>query len=155
MIQIINDDIFNSKEKYLIHQCNCVTIKSAGFAKELFDKYPYSNIYKYRNNYKDTPGTIKICGNGKNQRYVIGLFSQYYPGKPTHDNDNRELRLKWFRQCLFEVSKIENLESVAFPYKIGCNLGGGRWDDYYKMIERFANYIYQQQNAKVIIYKKN
>ena len=54
-VTIIKDNILNAKEKYIAHQCNCVTKYGKGLSKAIFDKYPYSNIYSLRkkdNNFK-------------------------------------------------------------------------------------------------------
>ena len=38
MIEIIEDSIFNSKEKYLCHQCNCVTQRATHLSKDVFTR---------------------------------------------------------------------------------------------------------------------
>jgi len=152
MIQIIEDNIFNSKEKYLAHQCNCVTNRAAHLAKDVFTKYPYANVYAARIT-PDTPGTISLKGTGETQRYVINCFGQYYPGAAKYQNDTYELRQKWFRMCLFEISKIENLESIAFPFGVGCGAAGGNWRNYFEVLEKFSNYVKERQGAKVFVYK--
>lgn len=160
-VSVVNDDIFNSKEKYLCHQCNCITNKAAHLAKNVFEKYPYANVYKNRQKIgksgikrtRDTPGTISIQGNGISDRYVIACFAQRFPGNSKYNNDTYNLRERWFLRCLFEISKIENLESVAFPYGIGCGAAGGSWVIYIAMIERFAKFVKEKQGATVVIYK--
>jgi len=66
--------------------------------------------------------------------------------------DSREKRLQWFTQGLFEVSKLESLNSIGIPLGIGCNLGGGIWENYLKVINRFSNYVNQKYNTEVLIY---
>lgn len=156
-MEIVVGDLLDSKEKYIAHQCNCLTQRSAGTAKAIFDKYPHSNTYADREN-PDTLGTIKVLGNGENQRYVINMFAQYYPGKPKYPNSNLDgsiIREKYFHQCLLRVAKIQNLESIAFPWKIGCNLGGGIWEHYLGTLTYFAEYIEKNQGARVVIYRKD
>ena len=133
MIQIKEDNILNSNEKYIIHQCNC---NAKGLAKSLFDKYLYANVYKNRTIHSK-PGTISVKGNGKECRYIINAFGQYTPGKP-NIKETKLQRLIWFKQCLDEIKKIENVESIAFPYKMGCGYGGGNWNEYLKTIEQFS-----------------
>jgi len=92
-------------------------------------------------------GEIVIKGDGQSQRYVINMMGQYYPGYPSHElHTNRE---KYFQQCLDKMSAIKDLDSVAFPYLIGCGLAGGYWPNYYKMIQDFSEKV----NAKVVIYQ--
>lgn len=155
MIEIVKGNLLDSKEKYIAHQCNCLTQNSAGTAKAIFDKFPYANTYATRTE-PDVPSTIKILGNGDDQRYVINMFAQYYPGKPKYpnsDKDGTKARQKYFHQCLLRVSKISDLTSIAFPWKIGCNLGGGDWEWYLGTITNFAKYVKESQNTIVKIYK--
>lgn len=154
---IISGDLLLAKEQYIVHQCNCLTAHSAGLAQMIFDKFPYSNSYQKRQDgSKNIPGTIEIFGDGKSQKYVINAYAQVYPGKPKYPNsslDGTHKRLYYFNQCLNEIKKIENLQSIAFPYKIGCNMAGGNWQDYLQLITSFANDV-KAQNITVTIYKK-
>ncbi len=155
-------DLLESEEKYIIHQCNCVSINGGGLAYHLFKKFPYADVYSERDSgetnekgypillYKDQPGTIKIKGDGLEKRLVINAFSQYYPGgQNTYSNDDTLKRLEYFQSCLDEVKKIKDLESIAFPYEYGCGIAGGNWSIYKKMIIDFAIDV----DASVKIYK--
>jgi O-acetyl-ADP-ribose deacetylase (regulator of RNase III) len=156
MIEIVTGDLFAAKEKYLCHQCNCVTNKAAHLSKDVFKHYPYADIYSGRVD-PNKPGTIDVKGNGQDQRYIINLLGQYFPGKPKYPLSSLDgflVREKYFHQCLLRIAKIENLESVAFPWRIGCGAAGGDWDHYLGTITNFANYIEEKQNATVSIYRK-
>lgn len=147
MIHIKSDNILNSNEKYIIHQCNCITNNAFGLAEAIFTKYTYADEYKNRKKYS-IPGTISIKGDGNEFRYIINAFAQFSPGKPSL-NESKENRLQWFKECLDKIEKIENLESIAFPYKIGCGYGGGDWNEYIKVIEDFS----ENSSIKVVIYR--
>lgn len=153
MIEIVEGDIFNSKEKYLVHQTNCVTKRAAHLSKDVFTRYPYADVYSNRTK-PDEPGTIAIRGNGLDKRYIVSLFGQYYPGckYPKSELDGTEAREIYFRKCLLALSKIDNLESIAFPYRIGCGAAGGNWSHYFFHIESFEKLV-SKQNVKVLIYK--
>ena len=149
MIEQVIGDILEAKEKYIVHQCNCVSKGSAaGLAYFIFEKFPWADCYNGRME-NSIPGTIQICGDGV-ERYVINLFGQYYPGGSWKEfaNDTAKLREEYFACCLGEILKIENLESIAFPYTIGCGIGGGDWEHYLAMLEEFAI----KTEAKVKIY---
>jgi hypothetical protein len=157
MIEIITNSILDAKEKYIAHICNLVTSHSAGTAKAIFDKYPYANTYKDRSEPCDKSmlGTFDILGDGNNQRYVINCYSMYYPGKPKYSNsllDGTLPRQKYFYQCLSQIAKIPDLDSIAFPYKIGCNLAGGNWDYYLGVLNNFTKHV-EIKGVKVSIYK--
>lgn len=152
---IIEGDLLDCNSKYIIHQCNCVTKTghAAGIAASIFDKFEYANVYIKK--YNSQPGTIEIRGNGVDQRFVVAFYSQYYPGSPMYPNstlDGYEVRFQYFRNCLIELMKIPNLESVAFPYKIGCGIAGGDWDRYNNIIKSFNSFInkYQPVDVKII-----
>lgn len=162
-LEIVTGDLLDAKEKYIAHQCNCVTQNCAGVAKLIFDKWPYANTYALRQLGPDGRtiptdklGDIVILGDGKEQRHVINMYAQYYPGKPKYPTstlDGSAVRLDFFYKCLLRVAKIPELESIAFPWRIGCNLGGGDWEKYLGTLNNFAQYVEETQKAKVVIYR--
>lgn len=135
--------------KYIAHQCNCVTNKSAGLAKSVFSRFPYADIYSGRTAH-GKPGTIIVKGNGKNNRFIINMLGQFYPGPSRYSNNNKDgyqARQAYFTQCLLEVAKIPQLESIAFPYKIGCGMAGDDWDFYLNRLIQF-----NQMLPNIIVY---
>jgi len=99
MLHEIEGDLFESPEKYIVHQCNCVTTRAAHLAYHMFKRFPYSDVYTPRHGFgdqhhadllmenidanpqtaamlrqEDVPGNILIRGNGEDQRYVIALL---------------------------------------------------------------------------------
>lgn len=163
MIKTIVGDLLEAKEKYIVHQTNCVTTGAGGLAKFLFNKFPYADVYSTRteedrtiNLLRDKPGSITICGNGQDQRLIVNLMGQLYPGGFWDDmpEDNEEMRHKFFHKALLKLSKIPDLESVAFPFKIGCGIAGGNWEWYLGTINNFATYLEDTQGAQVVIYQR-
>ena len=155
MIEIVTGDLFEAKEKYLVHQCNCVTNSAAHLAKDVFEKFPYSDIYTKRED-PDKPGTIIVRGNGKDQRYVVALLGQYYPGRPKYPKstlDGIPAREKYFYRSLLRLAKLPDLESVAFPWRIGCGAAGGDWEHYLGKITNFAQYV-GDKGVQVRIYRR-
>lgn len=155
MIIYKNDaDILEADEQYITHQCNCVSIGAAGLAYYLFQKYPYSNDYarrKFTHKY-DTFGSIKIHGDGNLKRFIINMYSQFLPGGPnSNETDSESNRESKFKECLDNILlEIKDLKSIAFPYKIGCGIAGGNWNNYLKMIEEFS----KRTPATVVIYRR-
>ena len=172
-ISIVNGDILNAPETYIVHQCNCTTLTSAGLAKSINKKYPWADIYStrkkqgtFRENIvslttPDIPGTIKIQSNPFKTKHVICMFAQYSPGKISYNTTSKKIshtkfadtsynRSKWFTQCLDAIAKeLPFIKTFAFPYKIGCGLAGGDWELYLKHLSNFAR-LYKRN---VIIYK--
>ena len=158
MLEVIEGDLFTTDAKYLVHQVNCITSRSKHLAYEVFKRYPYADVYSPRGDYrddsyyKDEPGTILVRGNGDDQRYVIGLVGQVYPGKPRYTDsklDGSVAREGYFFSALKKVAQIEDLESIAFPFGIGCGAAGGDWNIYFKILKNFAEFV----DADVLIYR--
>ena len=140
---IKNKNILNSNEDYILHQCNCITTKGKGLSKQIFDKYPESNIYLAHETKRDIPGTISIKGK------IINLFGQKYPGKPKYKNDLAEDRLRFFKEAL---NYLPSNISIAIPYGIGCGLASGNWNDYEILIDEFGK---SRSDINIVLYKFN
>lgn len=153
MATIVDGNILDSDCQYICHQCNCVTNEARGLAQHIFNRFPYADIYFNRPpGFKDKPGNIIIRGDPSlNQRYVINILSQLYPGKSKYDIDSADLREKWFILALCQIKKIQGLKSIAFPWMIGCGYAGGNWHNYKKMIDLLADDL--QGVADVYIYR--
>lgn len=144
-LAVVQGNLLDATEQYIVHQCNSLTVQSAGIARRIFDRFPYADIYRERTGEgpksDELPGNIVVRGNGQDLRFVINLMGQYYPGHsvyPDSDRDGIQTREKAFEECLKKIAKIPNITSIAFPWKIGCNLAGGDWISYRKMIKNFA-----------------
>lgn len=161
MIIEIDGDIAKVDTQYIAHQCNCLSQQSSGLAKILFEIFPWCDIYKDRVSkdhpdfHPDCPGEISIHGNGQDQRYVINMLAQFWPGKPKYPEstlDGYKAREHYFKSCLQKITKIENLKSIAFPVNIGCGLAGGNWIQYKSFIEHFAE---AREDIKVFLVNSN
>jgi O-acetyl-ADP-ribose deacetylase (regulator of RNase III) len=153
-VSIVEGNILNSNAQYIIHQTNCVSFGFSGLANSIFEKYPESNIYKIRSelNTWHKPGHIYIV------EKVINAMGQFFPGTPHSEvvdgiliNDTKEQRIEWFKMCLARILKLPNLQSIDFPWKIGCGLAGGNWDEYKKIINSFS----KKTSATIQIIKRN
>ena len=128
-------------------------------ARQLADKnmikiVDHNSAYISPNNMTpSTPGTIDIMGDGINKRFIINAYAQYYPSKSKYTNDNPKNRLQWFNECLQKISQIKDIKkkTVALPFNIGCGSAGGNWDEYYNIIQDFAN----KEKIYITLYKLN
>jgi hypothetical protein len=154
-MEIVEGNILNAHEKYICHQTNCVTNHAAHLAKAVFTKFPFADIYNNRQSH-DKPGTIIVKGDGVEFRFVVNMLGQVYPGKPKYPEsslDGTLVREEYFHRCLIELSKLSDLQSVAFPFNIGCGAAGGDWNKYQTMLSNFSNYVLKNQGTKVVVYK--
>lgn len=163
MIEIIVGDLLEAPEQYIVHQTNCVTTKGGGLAHFLFAKFPHADVYASRTpedcdvkTLRDKPGSIIVSGNGQDERYVINLMGQLYPGGFWDDmpEDSEEARHKFFYNGLLRIAKLKDVKSIAFPWKIGCGIAGGNWEYYYGVLENFATYMKDTYGTKVVIYQR-
>lgn len=114
----------------------------SGLAKAIREKYPivYTEYRNFYDSVKDKTflhGKIQLIPVEAN-RVIINFFAQDsygYDGKCYTDNN-------FFLNCLIELQNLfeTNNITLAFPWKIGCGLGGGDWDnDIYPMIIKQLN----------------
>lgn len=153
-IKLVRGNLLDAKEQFICHQCNCVTRWAAHLAKDVFQRFPHADVYSPRIplGYRDQPGTIHVSGNGQDQRFVVAMFAQVYPGSSktgySSDADSIPARAGYFKACLAQMAQAK-MPSVAFPWQIGCGAAGGNWGAYADMIIEFAD----QSGAEVTIYK--
>jgi len=160
MLSIIDGNILDAIEEYILQQCCCTAIRPHGLSETIALVWKDANIYGLRKGIgnrnmaipedRPEPGTIKIIG----KRKIICAFAQVAMGKPgMYDScgksDTLEDRYNYFIECLNKVSKLNPI-SIALPYKIGCGLAGGNWDKYYNILNIWAT---NNPNIKIIIYK--
>jgi len=145
-LTVIKGDLLQADEQIIVHQCNCVTSESK--IVYTVEKYPYSNVYTI---FPRVPGEVLITYPEEKGPIVVAFLAQYYPGR-SRPGDSRTERLKWFRECIGSLAifmKERGIDRVAFPFKIGCGLAGGIWEDYLRILEDFSKTI------NVIIYRKD
>ena len=151
--ELIEGDLLESNATYIVHQCNCMSVgPAAGIAKVIFSRFPWADCYREREGvrppiYGQMPGDIQICGNGKDQRFVVNLFGQFYPGGPSSNHQELDFpshRQEWFNAAMNRltrkmISEGEGESTVAFPWQIGCGIAGGDWEGFYlPRIDEFA-----------------
>lgn len=133
----ILDSVSKIPNSFICHQCNCQTKTgiAAGLAKDVFDRFPESNCYK--SNVTRIPGTISIVPIAQKGCGVVNLFAQDGYGSEANRKEKKQ-RLVWFKECLNRLGELPEVQTVSFPYKIGCGLAGGEWDQYDGLIREFA-----------------
>lgn len=148
-LSIVQGDLLDAPERYIGHQCNCVTVgNGAGLAKVLFKRFPYANTYAQRKEPSE-PGSYSLHGNGNESRFIVNFYSQYHPGKAGKLPDTKERRLEWLISSLDRFVKEHPKVELALPYGIGCGLAGGNWEKYSEALDRFAN----ERNLIIKLYK--
>jgi O-acetyl-ADP-ribose deacetylase (regulator of RNase III) len=156
MLKIVNDSLLDSDCLYIAHQCNCYSRRGAGLASAVFKAFPWANVYSSRSergNDASLFGSITVHGDPKRgQRYVINIYGQLNPGKPSPGHDSAASRLEAFDKALDQIAELPELESIRFPYGIGCGLAGGDWNKYERLLEDFAERV-GERGVSVILYR--
>ena len=137
MIYVVEGDILNATEQFILHQVNTLGVMSGGLALQIRNKYPevYDAYVEYVMNSNDIQsllGNVQtvITHDGK---VIANLFAQTL----TTDYIALESSL---RKTLSIVKFLGN-KTVAIPYFLGCGIGGGNWNIVYKIIEEvFGEY---------------
>lgn len=136
LLAVVEQDLLASTAQNIAHQCNCRSSRAAGIARSIFRHHPEADTYAKGGEPRE-PGSITVH-DGDGERSVINMYAQLGPGRPREPSDSFTQRLVWFRQCLAALGRTPGLRSVAFPYLIGCGMGGGNWEDYEAALRDFA-----------------
>ena len=140
---IIDGDLMEVTSGIIAHQVNCQGVIGAGVSGAIIKKYPVVRD-RYIRAFKDptidplfgyvdiipVTDTLKVanifsqnnCGNA----FVTGLV---YTSMYQLINGLKEIREKYPDDVIY------------VPYKIGCGLGGGSWNDFMKKAKDIPNLI--------------
>lgn len=134
MVKIIPGNLLDAKEKIICHQVNCRGAMNSGVAKAIREKWPevYTDYQSHIDMCFGSPlGSVCYAGINGSLQEVAHMFAQYsygYDGKRYTSYDA-------FYNCLTALHQDNNpTDSIAFPYKIGCDRGGASWNIIYAMI---------------------
>lgn len=136
-------NLLDATQDYICHQVNCGGRMASGVAKAIRDKWP-EVYYEYKAKYDEAEdfaennefdqdaapsdyllGHIQIINADGEGRYVINMFAQ-----ATYGYDGRRYTsYDAFQKCLDEIKTfVGKGSSLAFPWGIGCGLGGANWE---------------------------
>lgn len=146
-----NKSLLDLPPKIVIcHQVNCQGVMGAGLAKQIRIRWPevYADYKKTIENaeaqvagLENPPDDILLgavaCTTTVDGHRVASLFAQYDYGYGPCRYTNYEA----FASCLENLNKlVPSYVPIAFPYKIGCGLGGGDWDIIQLMIKKILHH---------------
>jgi len=142
-----NGDLLDSQCDVIAHSVNCQGVMGSGLAKQIKEKFPF-NFHQY-SNMCDVYGDKMLgkCMTCSRKEYgmldtrdcllIANLFTQTFYG-----TEKRQTNYEAFYTALEDLRLAMhrvNLKSVAFPYKIGCGLGGGDW----RVIEAMIDSVFK------------
>ena len=127
----------------------------SGVAKVLKEKWPeiynnYINLGK-TTPYNDSAEWLGYCQLVKlsNNNYCANLFGQNYYGRDGRQYISYDALKKSLLNLRNDMD-ANNLQSVAFPYKIGAGLAGGDW----QIISGIIAEVFENTNINVQFWKK-
>ncbi len=138
-MQTISQNILEITEGVICHQVNCKGVMGAGLAAQIANKYPLI-LNEYQNACRDNahanrPSSFLL---GRCQLIdvqpglqVANLFGQDEYGRDRQYTDYDALEFALAELTTF----IKEGTPIYIPYKMGCGLGGGRWDIVSAIIE--------------------
>lgn len=146
MIRIVEENLLEAKEEYICHQVNCQGVMGSGVALQIKKKYPQA--------YEDY---VALC-NGTNNA-ILG-YEQYVK----IDNSNKcivnlfgqdkygygKRQTNYIALIMAITSVLDRVDgSIAIPYNMGCDRGGGDWNKLYFILEVLA----EDFKYDIVIYK--
>lgn len=144
MIVIKNGDILNATENLICHQVNIQGVMGGGLALQIAKSYPnVEKEYKeFCNKYKDLLiGKYQVVKIGK-RKYIVNCFSQ----QANFDTDYEAIKIIF--EGLLQSCKLNDF-TIAVPYKYGCGIAHGDWEEVQKIFEDLSN----KYEVPIVIYK--
>lgn len=138
-MQEIKGDILEIQSGIICHQANCMGVVG-GLAGALHRKYPlaftqYFLACSLDPMMTETPGDIVLGVATMNPKLIIfHMLGQTKPG-PNTDMGLVEHAFIKLRRAITTPSA--QALPIYIPYKMGCGLGGGDWNEYKKVIEKY------------------
>lgn len=129
-------DLLKATENVICHQVNADGVMGGGLALQIANTYPsVENIYKayckvHKYNYEEVKGKHLYVEITKN-KIITNCFTQ----KPNFDTDYQAINLCF--TDIFKFCKKQNF-SLAIPYKYGCGIANGNWEDVETIIKHLA-----------------
>lgn len=126
-IETIDGDVTEVDCDVILHQVNCKGVMGSGVALTIKQKYPevyneYVNFVKKNIGASSKLlGSVQLCKTTEG-KYVANLFSQDGYGYKGQYTDYDALR-----KGLVKLNELCKGKTIALPYKMGSDRGGGDW----------------------------
>jgi O-acetyl-ADP-ribose deacetylase (regulator of RNase III) len=138
-MKIIEGDITDATEGFIIHQVNCRDAMGSGVAKALFTKWPIvkEQYHIFNKRFVERNVLDRLLGlcsaiPVNTETCVINAYTQNYFGNDGKQYTDYDAIRKVFG---FINSNIDISDGIAIPYMYGCGLGGGDWNIVSQIIE--------------------
>ena len=133
-IELVKGDVTNVECDVILHQVNCKGVMGSGVAMAIRQKYPevyhaYVNLTgSHLGKTELLLGAVQTVDT-HDGKTVANLFSQNnYGYGQLHTN------YEAMKTGLAKLNDIAKGKTIALPYKMGSDRGGGSWDIVYSLI---------------------
>lgn len=131
-IKHITGNVLDSDAPIIAHQVNCQGVMGAGVAKCIREKYPdiMTDYVRWCQNYDENYllGLIQLYRINENEdKFIANCFAQSKKSRYGRLT-NYEAFYNSMISLVHAVDHYHLEPRIAFPYKIGCGIGGGDWN---------------------------
>lgn len=156
MLNNKDGDLLKATEDIICHQCNTDGVFGGGLAYQIKQKYPFAE--------KEAIEYVKNCN--KFNFKLIGTHIRCWDSTVSHysygmkqiancftQNEDYTTNLEAIRDVfknILEYAKRFN-ETVGIPYKYGCGIAKGNWQEVEKLFEELSN----ESGVDISVYKLN
>lgn len=134
MLTLSTGDLFTTPGlDALAHGVNCAGKMGKGIAVEFRRRWPrmYTRYQQLCQNHELFPGNI-FSFRAKEDLWIYNLATQDQPGP------RASLDAIWLATCAMAASmSLKGIQRVGLP-RIGCGLGGLRWEDVHPLLKKVA-----------------
>lgn len=147
MVKLVNGDLLDAKETYIVHQVNCYGMMGKGIALQIKNRYP--DIFRRYQDYCNEHKVKNLIGRlllipTDDGKVICNLFGQERFGYGKQYTDIAALS-----KAMNSLAKIvPTNEPIAMPYMIGCGNGGADWNIVHQLIQD----IFKKHT--VVLYKR-
>lgn len=136
-MQVIEQDLFDVTEGIIAHQVNCQGVMGSGVAAIVRKKYP--EAYEAYVELCQRLGPGSLLGMVQPVRVtedltVLNVFGQASFGASTRNTSYDATADAWEKIA----EHYGNDAAIYIPYLMGCALGGGDWEIYEAIVDRFC-----------------
>lgn len=152
---ILKGDLLETPFEVIAHQVNCQGKMNSGVAKQIREKYPH--IYSAYIDALEQNGADFMFSKSQviweDTHTIWNIFSQYNYGYDGKQYTSYAALYSAFKEAIlnYRDGDINNIKqiSIAIPYKIGCDRGGGDWD----VVKRILEKIEEECHVIFVAYK--
>ena len=137
----------NGDVDVIVHQANLQHTFGAGIARAIRERLPYA----YEADLRTPKGSPKKLGHYSiglkaNSPVVINLYSQtsLYPSHTSYD-----AMFDGLTRLVNELTPLTQINTVGFPYQIGCGLADGEWN----VVKAIILSVFEKSRFEVVIAK--